>query len=473
LRARPDGTSARLTGPRRARIAALVVALVATIGVPVALAAETRIDGSPIDVWTNGLGQMQFRYDGFTDGVFYHPTSNTPSAGLAIAVGNVTHGVGSGTPLTVPEIRVNADGSRTLHSVYTFAFGADTRTFEVTEDVTYKDGTQTADVSYAITNVSTQARTFRAALLADLYVSGDDRGTGVEGGSAPSRFVGGQSAGGSVTGLTEITPWSHFQEGEYGRADDVFASFEAGGLTNKINPNYVDNTVGAEWDPPQLAAGATFPIQVRWLLGALPAPLAATPTPTPTPPPPPPPTPVPPPVPGRSVNLKLLKAPVLYKLPGTSTFLTLTEDVQIPVGTTLDTTDGRVSITAASDLKGATSKSWFYSGVFKVSQALSAKPITELALAGAKPSCTASKSASAAAKKPKTRKLWGDGSGQFRTRGQFSSATVRGTKWVVIDRCDGTLTRVARGVVTVRDFRARKTIIVRAGKQYLARAKTK
>jgi hypothetical protein len=152
-------------------------------------------------------------------------------------------------------------------------------------------------------------------------------------------------------------------------------------------------------------------------------------------------------------------------------FLKLTEDVQVPVGTTLDTLKGRVSITAASDLKGGTNKSWFYSGVFKVTQALAAKPVTELALAGAKPSCKAKKSASAAAKKPKSRKLWGDGSGQFRTRGQFSSATVRGTKWVVIDRCDGTLTRVVRGVVAVRDFARRKTIILRAGKQYLARKK--
>jgi hypothetical protein len=47
---------------------------------------------------------------------------------------------------------------------------------------------------------------------------------------------------------------------------------------------------------------------------------------------------------------------------------------------------------------------------------------------------------------------------------------VRGTRWVVIDRCDGTLTRVVRGVVAVRDFRRKTTVLVRAGHQYLARA---
>ena len=47
--------------------------------------------------------------------------------------------------------------------------------------------------------------------------------------------------------------------------------------------------------------------------------------------------------------------------------------------------------------------------------------------------------------------------------------TVRGTEWLVQDSCAGTLTRVARGVVSVRDNVRRKTIVVRAGKKYLAR----
>jgi ferric-dicitrate binding protein FerR (iron transport regulator) len=65
--------------------------------------------------------------------------------------------------------------------------------------------------------------------------------------------------------------------------------------------------------------------------------------------------------------------------------------------------------------------------------------------------------------------LWGDGSGSFRTRGQYSAATVRGTRWLVQDSCAGTRTRVVRGAVTVRDLVRRKTIVVRAGKSYLAR----
>ena len=47
---------------------------------------------------------------------------------------------------------------------------------------------------------------------------------------------------------------------------------------------------------------------------------------------------------------------------------------------------------------------------------------------------------------------------------------MRGTKWTVTDRCDGTLTKVARGRVAVRDFRLQKTITLTRGESYLAQA---
>jgi ferric-dicitrate binding protein FerR (iron transport regulator) len=75
-----------------------------------------------------------------------------------------------------------------------------------------------------------------------------------------------------------------------------------------------------------------------------------------------------------------------------------------------------------------------------------------------------------AKRKRPVRRLWGNGKGRFTTKGRYSSATVRGTKWLVQDRCDGTLTRVLRGIVLVRDFRARKNVSVRAGRSYLAKA---
>jgi len=68
-----------------------------------------------------------------------------------------------------------------------------------------------------------------------------------------------------------------------------------------------------------------------------------------------------------------------------------------------------------------------------------------------------------------TRKLWGDGAGSFRTRGQYSAAPVRGTKWFVQDSCAGTLTKVTKGVVSVRDLAKKRPNVVRAGPQSPAR----
>ena len=48
---------------------------------------------------------------------------------------------------------------------------------------------------------------------------------------------------------------------------------------------------------------------------------------------------------------------------------------------------------------------------------------------------------------------------------------MRGTRWLTQDRCASTLTRVVRGGVSVRDVVKRKTVVVRAGKRYTARAK--
>jgi hypothetical protein len=70
----------------------------------------------------------------------------------------------------------------------------------------------------------------------------------------------------------------------------------------------------------------------------------------------------------------------------------------------------------------------------------------------------------------RVRRLWGrDGGGRFRTFGRHSHATVRGTRWLTVDRCSGTFTRVTQGAVVVRDTVRRRSVLVRAGHSYLAR----
>jgi hypothetical protein len=196
---------------------------------------------------------------------------------------------------------------------------------------------------------------------------------------------------------------------------------------------------------------------------------AAPPTPTSTATPTATPTPLPPPVAGKTVNAARKSGTVKFRRPGTSTFVTLAADAQIPVGSTIDTRNGRITLTAAQG-KGKTASADFFDGLFKLTQTKGSKPATTLALTEAL-SCPKAKkaSASAAAKKKKTRKLWGSGHGRFTTKGSYSAATVRGTEWLVQDTCTTTTTRVKKGVVAVRDNVKHKTVIVRAGKRYVAR----
>ena len=172
---------------------------------------------------------------------------------------------------------------------------------------------------------------------------------------------------------------------------------------------------------------------------------------------------------GKNVNALTKSGTVMIKLPGTNKFVVLGEQ-QLPVGTIVDATKGRVTLVAASNKSGGTVTADFYEGIFKVGQTKDAKPITTLTLVE-KLSCPKRGKASAAAKKKKKRHLWGDGKGKFRTSGSYSSATVRGTKWLVEDNCTSTLTKVARGKVEVRDFVKRKTVLVKAGKKYVAKRK--
>jgi hypothetical protein len=108
------------------------------------------------------------------------------------------------------------------------------------------------------------------------------------------------------------------------------------------------------------------------------------------------------------------------------------------------------------------------------------KPVVVVSLRGAsfKKLCgTANRSTASGAKtKPKkpvsVRRLWGKGSGRFRTRGRYSSGTVRGTWWLTSDRCDGTRTLVRDGTVVVYDFGLKKKVKVTAGNSYLAKPKS-
>jgi hypothetical protein len=166
------------------------------------------------------------------------------------------------------------------------------------------------------------------------------------------------------------------------------------------------------------------------------------------------------------VVVKPVSGKVLVRVPGSAKFVEVAAKAAIPFGSTIDTKKGVIELTSLTKPGGTPQTAKFFDGIFKVTQTGST---TDLTLTERIAPCP--RGAAAAATKPKTRKLWGDGKGKFRTRGQYSAATIRGTKWLVQDGCRYTRTRVAQGVVTVRDEVKKKTVLLRKGKSYTARPK--
>jgi hypothetical protein len=184
------------------------------------------------------------------------------------------------------------------------------------------------------------------------------------------------------------------------------------------------------------------------------------------------------PVLGLSIGLGEVKGATRVKLPGTDEWVPMTADTTVPVGALIDATNGTIELTSVRDASGKTQTGTFWGGVFQVRQSRT-EAVTELALTGGDFSRCRAKgtrrgklvASRTSRHSSRVRRLWGrDRGGRFRTRGRNGSATVRGTRWLTEDRCNGTLFKVAEGAIDVRDDRKRKTVRLKRGKSYLAAA---
>ncbi len=197
-----------------------------------------------------------------------------------------------------------------------------------------------------------------------------------------------------------------------------------------------------------------------------------------------------PPTLGKTFNVSLVSGQVLIKLHGV--FVPLTELSQIPKNTVIDALHGTLKLTTAGGgpspahdaaakkgrkpKKVKTQTGTFGGAVFRISQAhngLATLSLVEGASFKRAPTyatCTAHKATDATIASSKTLQLLhASAHGKFRTKGRYSAATVRGTKWTVADRCDGTLTHDITDSVAVTDFVRHKTIVLHAGQSYLAK----
>ncbi len=217
---------------------------------------------------------------------------------------------------------------------------------------------------------------------------------------------------------------------------------------------------------------------------------------------------LPPPVLGKTVNVEPVSGEVFVKLPpgyasasqasladplaaptpldiATESlskgigFIPLREARQIPVDSVLETTGGVARIATATSKPKEQQFGNFGAGIFKILQNRKQKGLTDLDIinnhSASQVCATVGKrgkgKAYAAKLSSKTLgRVNASGHGHFTVRGQYSAATVRGTVWNVGNRCEGTLTHVTRGVVSVRDFSRRKTITLFTGQSYVAKA---
>ncbi len=162
--------------------------------------------------------------------------------------------------------------------------------------------------------------------------------------------------------------------------------------------------------------------------------------------------PAPTPERGVAVVLEPVTGRVYVRPDGVRAYRRLRERERLPVGTTVDAQEGAVRVVVARNDAGGTWRAVFSEGKFTVTQPAAGEPVTTLELTGPSIRDTCGDAAAARRRPRRVRRLWGDGKGRFRTAGHYSAATVRGTSWLVEDRCDGTLTRVKRGAVEIDDF---------------------
>jgi hypothetical protein len=203
-----------------------------------------------------------------------------------------------------------------------------------------------------------------------------------------------------------------------------------------------------------------------------------------------------PPEVGKTAVVKLLSGDVFVKLPAKTTlgfdgmrapfqdsgFVPLKGVASVPVGSTVDARKGELQVQSAANGYAATNKkarkteARIKAGMFAIKQARrkqrakkSASISTDIGLvtpAGAATACTASKTS-----KGVVRSLSVVAKGVLRTLAGAAKATAKNATFIATDRCDGSLTQVGKGKVSVAVKGKKKPVAVRAGQAYFVKAR--
>jgi hypothetical protein len=202
-----------------------------------------------------------------------------------------------------------------------------------------------------------------------------------------------------------------------------------------------------------------------------------------------------PPVLGRTAVARPTSGTIRIRRPGTKVFVVLDKAESITLGTEVDSRKGTVALFFVTTKAGRTASASIGEGRVLVIQPREidrGQRPGRLTLSGPLSGCRATKitgrrravrragrvvaHAARGDRPPSGRRIKVRAKGRIKTQGRYGSAIVRGTRWIMVDRCasdpnPGTFVSVQEGVVAVRDFRLRKTVNVHRGERYLARAR--
>jgi dipeptidyl aminopeptidase/acylaminoacyl peptidase len=170
---------------------------------------------------------------------------------------------------------------------------------------------------------------------------------------------------------------------------------------------------------------------------------------------------------------RVLVAPATAQAPSTAPGLQaqLRSAVELPVGTTIDASQGRVdvdAITTTPDGPGTLGHATVSGGVFTLAQGPETGGEPTFVLRDGSLPCRRARISVLPDPEYRIRVR---SRGRYRSVTGYGRAAGRGTEWLTHNRCDGTTFKVYEGVVLVRDFRRRVTVRVGTGRCYLAAAR--
>ncbi len=189
---------------------------------------------------------------------------------------------------------------------------------------------------------------------------------------------------------------------------------------------------------------------------------------------------------GRAAIVRPARSEFGLQLPDGSRMFDLDGPVKVPIGSTIDPLKAGVRLVTAAKAAGERLDISVSRGPVQLRQDAARPGVTELRLrvraagglraepaAGPPPRYRVARcsSRSVTGSSGRSRRPGDADEGEVRVRGKHSTAAAESTRWLTVERCDGTLTRVDSGTVRVRDFERHKTVLVRAGHRYLARAR--